>query len=136
MILKFYREDYFSDTEACQGLHLFPLCDDVRSFSPAAVATIAAWKSAPTVVNVNGRGVVGRGTASPHFFDRGTRHPLPHLFGLKFVQNLVHFCNWLLTETQCKIISVQQNQYRSATDTQTRVAVSPDKTEDPLWQFL
>ena len=27
MILKFYRKVYFSDTEACQGLHLFPLCD-------------------------------------------------------------------------------------------------------------
>jgi len=25
------------------------------------------------------------------------------------VQKLVHCCNWLLTETQCKIISVQQN---------------------------
>jgi len=46
------------------------------------------------------RGVVGRGhggTASPHFL------------GLKFMQKLVHCCNWLLTETQCKIISVQQN---------------------------
>ena len=27
--------------------------------------------------------------------------------GLKFVQKLVHCCNWLLTETQCEIISVQ-----------------------------
>jgi len=27
VILKFYRKVYFSDTEACQGLHLFPLCD-------------------------------------------------------------------------------------------------------------
>jgi len=48
------------------------------------------------------RGVVGRGrgrTASPHFFDRGTRLPLPPLFGLKFVQKLVHGCSWLLTET-------------------------------------
>jgi len=33
---------------------------------------------------------------------------VPHFFGLKFVQKLVHCCNWLLTETQCKIISVQQ----------------------------
>ena len=33
----------------------------------------------------------------------------PHFFGLKFVQKLVHCRNWLLTETQCKIISVQQN---------------------------
>jgi len=60
------------------------------------------------------RGVVGRGrggTASPHFFRQGDTSPLPHFFGLKFVQKLVHCCNWLLTETQCKIISVQQNYY-------------------------
>jgi len=57
------------------------------------------------------RGVVGRGrggTASPTFFDGG-RVPHSPLFGLKFVQKLVHCRNWLLTETQCKIISVQQN---------------------------
>ena len=33
----------------------------------------------------------------------------PHFFGLKFVQKLVHCCNWLLTETQCKTVLVQQN---------------------------
>jgi len=49
------------------------------------------------------------GTASPTFFDRGDASPTPPLFGLKFVQKLVHCCNWLLTETQCKTISVQQN---------------------------
>ena len=27
VILKFYRKVYFSVTEACEGLHLFPLCD-------------------------------------------------------------------------------------------------------------
>jgi len=27
VILKFYPNIYFSDTEACHGLHLFPLCD-------------------------------------------------------------------------------------------------------------
>ena len=69
---------------------------------------------ASTNISINGesKGVVGQGrggTASPPFFDRGTRHPLPDLFGLKFVQKLVHFCNWLLTEMQCMIISVQQN---------------------------
>ena len=47
-----------------------------------------------------------RGTASPHFFRQGGR--VPHFFGLKFVQKLVHCCNWLLTEMQCKIISVFQ----------------------------
>ena len=49
------------------------------------------------------RGVMGRergGTASPTFFVRGTRPPLPHFFGLKFLQKLVHCCNWLLTETR------------------------------------
>ena len=61
------------------------------------------------------RGVVGwgRGGRRPPLFStgphRGTRPPLLPLFGLKFVQKLVHCCNWLLTETQCKIISVQQN---------------------------
>jgi len=53
-----------------------------------------------------------RGTASPRpaFFDRRDASPTPpHFFGLKFVQKVVHCCNWLLTETQCKIISVQQN---------------------------
>jgi len=38
---------------------------------------------------------------------RGPHSPPP--FGLKFVQTLVHCCSWLFTETQCKIISVQQN---------------------------
>jgi len=62
------------------------------------------------------RGVVGRGRGGgdgappPLFFDRGdASHTPPHFFGLKFVQKLVHCCNWLLTETQCKTISVQQN---------------------------
>ena len=58
------------------------------------------------------RSVVGRGRGGrcplPLFSLGGTRPPLPHFFGLKFVQKLVHSCNWLLTETQCKIISVQQ----------------------------
>ena len=55
------------------------------------------------------RGVVGRGRKGrrpPTFRQGGTRPPLPHFFGLKFVQTLVHCCNWLLTETQCKIIFV------------------------------
>jgi len=51
-----------------------------------------------------------RGDGVPHFFRQRGRVPhSPPLFGLKFVQKLVHCCNWLLTETQCKIISVQQN---------------------------
>ena len=59
------------------------------------------------------QGCSGAGTrrdgVPPTFFDRRTRPQLPHFFGLKSVQKLVHCCNWLLTETQCKIISVQQN---------------------------
>ena len=31
VILKFYRKVYFSHTEACQGLHLFPLCAVMNS---------------------------------------------------------------------------------------------------------
>ena len=57
-------------------------------------------------------GVVERGRGGrrlPTFSTGGTRPPLPHFFGLKFVQKLVDCCNWLLTETQFKIISVQQN---------------------------
>jgi len=52
-----------------------------------------------------------RGDGVRHIcFDRGDASPTPPpLFGLKFVQKLVHCCNWLLTETQCKIIAVQQN---------------------------
>ena len=46
----------------------------------------------------------------PHYFRQEGRVPhSSHFFGLKFVPKLVHCCNWLLTETQCKIISVQQN---------------------------
>jgi len=33
--------------------------------------------------------------------------PTPPLFRLKFMQTFVHCCNWLLTERQCKIMSVQ-----------------------------
>jgi len=55
------------------------------------------------------RGVVGRGRRPP-LFSTGGRVPYPQpLFGLKFVQKSVHCCNWLLTETQRKIISVLQN---------------------------
>jgi len=62
------------------------------------------WPSARGAVRW-GRG--GReGTAPPHFFRQGDASPTPPLFGLKFVQKLVHCCNWLLTETQCKIIFV------------------------------
>jgi len=56
----------------------------------------------------SGAGRAGR--RPPAFFDRRDASPTPpHFFGLKFVQKVVHCCNWLLTETQCKIISVQQN---------------------------
>jgi len=56
------------------------------------------------------QGCSGAGTAFPHFFRQGGRVPhCPHFFVLKFVQKLVPCGNWLLTETQCKIFSVQQN---------------------------
>ena len=47
------------------------------------------------------------GTVSPTFFKRGTHPHFLHFFGPKFVQKLVHCCNRLLTETQCKTVSVQ-----------------------------
>jgi len=62
------------------------------------------------------QGCSGAGTregASPHFFRQGGRvpgHP-PPLFWTEFRAKVVHCCNWLLTETQCKIISVQYNMY-------------------------
>ena len=57
-----------------------------------------------------GAGTRPGGRRPPLFSTRGTRPPVPPTFlGLKFVQKLVHCCNWLLTETQSKIISVQQN---------------------------
>jgi len=62
--------------------------------------------------SVGSRGVVGEWgdcVPAPLFSTGGTRPPLLHFFGLKFVQKLVHGCNLLLTETQCEIISVQQN---------------------------
>jgi len=40
VILKFYRKVYFSDTEACQGMHLFPLyviCDVMNCAQFAAI---------------------------------------------------------------------------------------------------
>ena len=56
------------------------------------------------------QGCSGAGTRGddvlPLFFDTGDASPTPILFGLKFVQKLVHCCNWLLTETQCKIILI------------------------------
>jgi len=55
------------------------------------------------------RGVVGRGDGVPPLFSTAGHVPHFPTFGLKFVQKLVHCCNWLLTETQCKIILVQQN---------------------------
>jgi len=52
--------------------------------------------------------VRARASALPTFLTGGDASPTPpHFFGLKFVQKLVHCCNQLLTETQCKIISVQ-----------------------------
>ena len=51
----------------------------------------------------------GRGGRRTPLFSTGGRVPTLPIFGLKFVQKLVHCCNWLLTETQYKIISVQQN---------------------------
>ena len=48
----------------------------------------------------------GRGGRRPPTFLTGDASPTPPLFGHKFVQKLVHCCNLLLTETQCKIISV------------------------------
>ena len=45
---------------------------------------------------------------APHFFRQGDASPTPPCFRTEIrAKKLVHCCNWLLTETQCKIISVQ-----------------------------
>ena len=50
------------------------------------------------------QGCSGAGTRPPTFCDREDASPTPpHFFGLKFVQKLVHYCNWLLTETRAHI---------------------------------
>ena len=91
------------DLAARHGNHAAPTFLQVRA--PLYFSSI--------LYDVASRGVVGRGRGGgrrpPTFFDRGMAVPHSrHFFGLKFVQKLVHCCNWLLTETQCKIISVQQ----------------------------
>jgi len=72
----------------------------VRSVSPEPLRSIA-WEQGCSGARTRGDGV-------PHFFRQGGRVPHPPLFGLKFVQKLVRCCNWLRTETQCKIISVKR----------------------------
>jgi len=52
VILKFYREVNFADTEACQGLHLFPLCDVMIS------GVLLKWRW----VYAEGRGEAPEGT--------------------------------------------------------------------------
>ena len=82
------------------------------------------------------QGCSGAGTRRdgvPHFFSTGGgRVPhYPHFFGLKFVQKLVHCCNrYSLKRSRINIDLLQSK------DTQTRVAVSQDKTKDPLWRFF
>ena len=94
---------WFSDAAASQ----------VPAVHRISSAVLSRWLHYPRELATNAHGCSGagtRGTASPPLFSTGgTRPPLPPLFGLKFVQKLVHCCNWLHTETQCKIISVQQN---------------------------
>jgi len=86
----------------------------VSSLSPVRAAEDAAvfdWRQVGQLQQQGCSGAGTRGTASPHFLDRGGHVPNspPPLFGLKFVQKLIQCCNWLHTETQCKIISVQPN---------------------------
>jgi len=77
------------------------------------IQTTWVWSPAWFVVGpwaCQARGVVGQdsGGRYPPLFSTGGMHPhFLHFFGLKFVQKLVHCCNWLLTETQCKTVSVQ-----------------------------
>jgi len=78
---------------------------------PAAVAAADRRAVCFDCLSVCARGVVSGdagGRRPPLFRQAGDASPNPrHFFGLKFVQKLVHCCNWLFTETQCKIISVQ-----------------------------
>ena len=78
--------------------------------SSAASVSLSAFFTVMTVTQgCSGAGTRGWGRP-PTFFRQGeSSRTLPPTVGLKFVQTLVHCCNWLLTETQCEIISVQQN---------------------------
>jgi len=94
------------------ALHSVVVVPGTCSPSPLTIWRSVCCHAVPTPSNgmpdcyVTGRGVVGQGrggTASRTFFRQGDASPLPHFFGLKFVQKLVHCCSWILTETQCKI---------------------------------
>jgi len=113
-----------TDHELTVGVSSRDLVRNRRNFFVhIAVSYSKKWRGCVALLNVNAsdwrlqlvltmrpiQGCSGAGTASPHFFDREDASPTPPLFGLKFVQKLVHCCNWLLTEPQCKIISVQQH---------------------------
>ena len=76
---------WFSDAAASQ----------VPAVHRISSAVLSRWLHYPRELATTAHGAGTRGTASPHFF------------GLKFVQKSVNCCNWLLTETQCKMISVQ-----------------------------
>jgi len=99
------------DAEAITGLFMYLLR---TSYICIHTYRQTLYKCYKTVINTDKhQGCSGAGTRRdgvPHIFSTGgTRPPLHHFFGLKFVQKLVHCYNLLLTETQCKIISVQQN---------------------------
>jgi len=93
----------------CVGLGLHLAVDRRSSVSSSRVLN-STWRQPFKFGEEQGCSGAGtRGTVSPTFFDRGRVPHSLHFFGLKFVQKLVHCCNWLLAETECKIISLQQN---------------------------
>jgi len=56
VILKFYRKVYFSDTKACQGLHLFPQCDD-KIFNEAGLVISVKIQGKNTKLENDGKPV-------------------------------------------------------------------------------
>ena len=79
-----------------------------------------------------GSGAGTRGHGVPHFFRQGDASPSPPLFGLKFVQKLVHCCNSLLTEKQstAELTSICYRHSNTSSciagqDQRSAVAISP-----------
>jgi len=94
--LKLRDQVSLTDQDKATDSHYWQSTRQMTDKAHASTNRIARYTC--IVSSVPSRGVVGRG-----------RVPHSPLFGLKFVQKLAHCCNWLLTETHCKIISVQQN---------------------------
>jgi len=76
------------------------------------------------------------GTTSPHFFLQGGASPTPYIFWTEIRAKVSPLLQLVTCWNPTTYAKTWLRKHRSATDTQTRVAVSQDKTRDPLWQFF